>query len=199
MKKEHELRQEKMSNLFPFLLLGQPSFNYACFEDGIYEYDTDWTIDENCFLINCKCHFQNSKRLVDHETIHKKHNPRRKAILPPFWKFIKINTPEQSDPKFFDYLDINNHPWFKSQVHRCDAKTFNGNCKFLGATKTGHEHQSDFKTGCQAVLIQTWESRECYYLDGTTEHFYDSNERIWLGNPLSWMARQAQKEAIDQL
>jgi hypothetical protein len=49
------------------------------------------------------------------------------------------------------------------------------------------------------VLIQVWESRECYYLDGTTKHFCDCNETIWLGNPLSFIARQAQSEAIDQL
>jgi hypothetical protein len=48
-------------------------------------------------------------------------------------------------------------------------------------------------------MIQVWWNRECYYLDGTTEHFYDCNETVWLGNPLSWMARRAQNEAIDQL
>jgi hypothetical protein len=130
MEKEHEIRQKKLFNLFPFLLLGQPSFSYACFEDGLYEYDSDWTIDEKYFLINCKCHFQNSKRLTDHETIHKKHNLRRKAILPPFWKFIKVNTPKQSDPKFFDYLHINNHPWFKSLLHRFNAKVFKDTVNF---------------------------------------------------------------------
>jgi hypothetical protein len=28
MKKEHEVKQKKMNNVFPFLLLGQPSFSY---------------------------------------------------------------------------------------------------------------------------------------------------------------------------
>jgi hypothetical protein len=49
------------------------------------------------------------------------------------------------------------------------------------------------------VLIQEWENGECYFLDGQSDHFYDCNETVWLGKPLSLMQRQAQKETIDQL
>jgi hypothetical protein len=106
MEKDHEIRQKKMSNLFPFLLLGQPSISYACFGETLSEYDEDWSIDEKCFLVSCKNHFQDGKRLTDHEIIHKKHYPRRNAVLPPFWKFIKVNTPEQSNPNFLTILTL---------------------------------------------------------------------------------------------
>jgi hypothetical protein len=86
MKKKHEVREIKLLNVFHFLLFGVPSFNFAYFDITPYEYNADWTIEEKCFLISCKSHFQNNKRLLDHEAIHKKQHARRSIILSPFWK-----------------------------------------------------------------------------------------------------------------
>jgi hypothetical protein len=36
-------------------------------------------------------------------------------------------------------------------------------------------------------------------LDGQTEHFYDYNDVVWLGKPLTLFERQVQRETIDQL
>jgi hypothetical protein len=47
MKRKHEVREKKLLNTFPFLIFGVPSFSYACFDTTLYEYDADWTIDEN--------------------------------------------------------------------------------------------------------------------------------------------------------
>jgi hypothetical protein len=66
MKRKHERREKKLLNIFPFLLFGVPSFDYACFgsEDvTLYEYEAGWCIEEKCFLTTCKSNFQNSKRL----------------------------------------------------------------------------------------------------------------------------------------
>jgi hypothetical protein len=35
------------------------------------------------------------------------------------------------------------------------------------------------------ILSDEWDSSECYFLDGKSEHFYDCNETVWLGKPLS--------------
>jgi hypothetical protein len=105
-----------------------------------YEYDADWSIKENCFLTTFKGHFQNSKRLIDHEGTHKKECTRKKILLSPFWSHIKVNPPEQSDSKFYEYLNVNNHPRLLSQVYLCLAPIADKFYKFLNATKTGSEH-----------------------------------------------------------
>jgi hypothetical protein len=90
MLEEHELREKKMFNLFPFLLQGIPRFSLTCFDSALYEYENDWTLDEKCFLTTCKSHFQNSKRLSDHETIRKKHYARNKHNCLPFGNSSKL-------------------------------------------------------------------------------------------------------------
>jgi hypothetical protein len=42
-------------------LLGQPSFSYACFDNTLYEYDADWTIDEKCFLVTSRVIFKTTR------------------------------------------------------------------------------------------------------------------------------------------
>jgi hypothetical protein len=67
-------------------------------------------MDEKCFLTTCKSHFQNKERIKDYEATHKKQMQRMKTKLTPFWRHIKVNTPELFDSKFFDFLNINLHP-----------------------------------------------------------------------------------------
>jgi hypothetical protein len=174
-------------NVLPFLLFGAPCFSYACFDSTLYEYDADWSIEDKCFLMTSKNKFVNSKRLADHEAIHKAHVGRRKILLPPFWSYIKVNTPQSLDSKFFDILNFNNHPIFKSLVYPCSVPKSAKSCNFLGPKKAGHEHQSNFTRGNRADLIQL-DNGECYFLDRQSEHFYDGNETVWLENHFHFLA-----------
>jgi hypothetical protein len=129
------MRSQKLSNIYPFLVFGVPSFSYAGFgydDVTFYEYDPDWSIDEKCSLTTCKSHFQDKERFEDHEATHKEQLQRMKANLKPFWKHIKVNTPELSDSKFFDFLNINIQPRFKSLVHKCLAPIADKFCQFMG-------------------------------------------------------------------
>jgi hypothetical protein len=150
LKRKHEVRESKLLRIFPFLLFGVPSFNFACFGSEnvtFYEYDAYWSIDDKCFLMTCRNHFSNDKRLMDHEAVHKRECARRRILLPPCWSYIKINTPEPSDPKFYDFLNINNHLRFKSNLHICSAQNGNKICNFIGTKRSGHIHQANFTKG----------------------------------------------------
>jgi hypothetical protein len=72
-------------------------------------------MDQKSFMTTCKSHFQNKERLKDHETTHKKQRQIMKRTLTLFLKNNKVHTPELSDPKFFDFLNIDIHPRFNLQ------------------------------------------------------------------------------------
>jgi hypothetical protein len=60
----------------------------------------------------------------------------------------------------------------------------------MGATKVGHEYESDFRTGNLVELIETLGGGS-YFLDGQTDNFYHYTEVMWLGKPSSLMERKA--------
>jgi hypothetical protein len=93
---EHRIRDSRIFNIYPFLLLGTPDFDYACFMNDeditFFEYEADWMMNEKCFLTSCKSHFKNDEIRRQHESTHRKHFIRMETQLAPFWQFIKVNT-----------------------------------------------------------------------------------------------------------
>jgi hypothetical protein len=122
--------------------------------------EAGYTMDERCFLITFKCHFENDEVRENHEHTHKKNFDRLSLQLPPFWQFIRINTPDVENVNFFDFLNVNHHPWFKSKIYRCIAKNGETVCNFISATQASHKLKGSFVEGTLAVLIT--------HVDGTS-------------------------------
>jgi hypothetical protein len=102
----HRVKDSKLFNIYPFLLYGIPDFDFACFDEGeptLMEYQADWVMNEKCFLTYCKNMLKNENRLAQHESTRLKHMNRMKVQIAPFWQFIKVNTPDVYDHKFYDF------------------------------------------------------------------------------------------------
>jgi hypothetical protein len=58
------MKWQKLSNIYPFLVIGVASFSYAGFgydDVTFYEYDPDWSIDYNAPLPSARITFKTRK------------------------------------------------------------------------------------------------------------------------------------------
>jgi hypothetical protein len=122
------------------------------------EYQAYLVMNEKCFLTSCKTHAENENKLVQHESTHLEHMNRMKVQIAPFWQFIKVNTPDVYDHKFYDFLDINKNPRLQSVIYKCTFITKGERCKYISATKMGHKHRGVYVKGNLTVQIETVES-----------------------------------------
>jgi hypothetical protein len=119
-----------------------------------------------------------------------------KVQLAPFWQFIRVNTPDVNDIKFFDFLEINKNARFKSTIYRCLAKKEDKYCNYVSATKMGHEHQGSFEKGNLAVRIETFEG-DVYFLDGDASRYVSSYDIYSLKTTLLKEEKGTQIEMTD--
>jgi hypothetical protein len=86
--------------------------------------------------------------------------------LAPFWQFIKVNTPDTFDHKFFDFLDINKNASLQWNIFIYINFTSSVRCNYISATKMGHCPRGNYVKRNLPVQIETIES-ETYYLNGS--------------------------------
>jgi hypothetical protein len=55
-----------------------------------------------------------------------------------------IHDQDDDNNKFFDFLNVNNHSWFKSAVYRCVTQIDGKYCHFQVLTKDIQEHKESF-------------------------------------------------------
>jgi hypothetical protein len=77
--------------------------------------------------------------------------------LPPFWKYLKINTPDKFDAHYFDFLHIKNNPWLKIKNYKCISRTKELiRCNVVKSQKIDHGHKNcTWASGYNAVLLHT--------------------------------------------
>jgi hypothetical protein len=162
---EFEFLFGNMDVCFQFLQYGIPNFNFDWFPmdqcKGIIrtiEFNNKNKINGCCPISNCNFHANNPELLENH--LAKKHQEKIKLLnmdLLPFWKFLKINTPDKFDAHYFDSLHIKNNPWLKIKNYKCISRTkelMRGN--IVKSQKIEHGHKNcTWATGHNAVLIHT--------------------------------------------
>jgi hypothetical protein len=79
-KNKHEVRDKKLVNIFPSCYFELHTSVLLALMKHFMNMMWIGPDMKKCFLTICKSHFQNSKRLLDHEAIHKRQFGRRKVL-----------------------------------------------------------------------------------------------------------------------
>jgi hypothetical protein len=132
---KHNIGNYLFENIYPFIIYIEVHPHYCYFSEEqdinttvINEFKGDWDIDEKCPLAMYSTHAGFEERLKEHiNNRHRNYKAQSKIKLPPFWKYLKINTPDTPTPNFFDFLNVTKHPWLNYKIfkrtHSCGLIT----------------------------------------------------------------------------